>query len=273
MTRVPWWPWQRRQSAGADPLLPRRVRPADLLLAVQTVQADVRRLGAAAVRAETQTQGLAARLDGIGTQVAAGLEQLTRQASRLANAQDVAATERKAVLTRFLDLGDALARARLALEEPLLEETGAVPGIAPLLQHQRAACADALDRLRAQFTRTVGDFGCEPVAVPGAPFDPRVHRAIARVVEPSLAGRVAMVAREGWLLDGRLLRVADVVVAMEGGPAGVGGPGEAGDGADGRGRAVAGTEGGGDAAEPEAGAPPSGHAAVDIGGEQAGTNG
>ena len=227
--RVRWWPWQRRpatETGDAGRGAPTRVTPPVLLAAVQAVQVDIRRLGSATVRAETQTQGLATRLDAMGAQIGAGLEQLTRQAGRIAEATDVAATERARVLTRFFDLGDALARAQAALEQPAPEETRVEPEVAAILLRQRGASAEAVGRIRAQFVRNLADFGCEPVAAPGIPFDPRVHRAIARVEHPGLAGRVAFVAREGWLLDGRLLRTADVVVAVEGAPGGTPDPGE-----------------------------------------------
>lgn len=204
-----WWPWRGRSGGGEAEAMP---TAREIVGAVQAVQADVRRLGAASVRAE-------GRLDGLSGQLAAGLEQLSRQVGNLAGAQEAAAQERARVLTRFFDLGDALARALGALEQevaaPADPEAVAAPPAQPL-----AVLAETLGRLRAQFLRTVGEFGCEAVAAPGDPFDPRVHRAVARVERAEGVGRVALVARDGWRLDGRLLRAADVVVTVAPTPGG-----------------------------------------------------
>lgn len=196
--------WSRRRAAvpdvPADPVP--AVETRDVLDAVREVQADVRRLGAATVRAETGTQALAARLDLVAT----GLERVARQS---ADAEAMVLAERVRVLERFFDLGDALARAWGVFAQGASDEERAAAG-----GLQRAAGADALERLYAQFMRVVEDLGCEPVAAPGASFDPQVHRAVARVEQPAMAGRVVLVARAGWRLGGRVLRVADVVVAM-----------------------------------------------------------
>ena len=160
----------------------------------------------------------------MGGQIIAAAEQVGRQAAHLADAEDTALRERGRVLGRFLSLGDSLgqAMATYAASSP------GSPAGPEAAEAGPAPARDTLERIRAHYLRILDDLGCRPLAGPGAPFDPRVHRAVSRVHAPELAGRVAQVVHGGWTLDGRLLRPADVVVAVaEAGP-------EAGDTGDGR---------------------------------------
>ncbi len=67
-------------------------------------------------------------------------------------------------------------------------------------------------------------FGLEQIAAVGEPFDPNLHEAIARVPwEGKPDGTVLAESRKGYLLNGRLLRPAQVTVSHgipEGGPSG-----------------------------------------------------
>ena len=57
-------------------------------------------------------------------------------------------------------------------------------------------------------------FGLEQISSVGAPFDPNLHEAIAKVSwEGTPEGTVLAEARKGYLLNGRLLRPAQVTVA------------------------------------------------------------
>jgi molecular chaperone GrpE len=59
-------------------------------------------------------------------------------------------------------------------------------------------------------------FGLEQLAAEGEPFDPALHEAIARARrEGSPEGTVLAEARKGYVLHGRLLRPAQVLVAAE----------------------------------------------------------
>ena len=165
--------------------------------ALAALQADVRRLGAIAVRGEAQSRQLAERVDALGSGLAAGLDRLVRQQVLAAELQERLMGERARLIGGFLEFADALARARRLLALGGDEGT-----------------RDALARLGAHFGRVLRDAGVETIPGEGAPFDPRVHRAVGRVVRPELAGRVAAVDRDGYVLDGRLLRLADVVVGV-----------------------------------------------------------
>ncbi len=61
----------------------------------------------------------------------------------------------------------------------------------------------------------LGKFGLEQVSAVGKPFDPTLHEAIARVAwEGKPEGTVLAESRKGYLLNGRLLRPAQVTVAQ-----------------------------------------------------------
>lgn len=67
-----------------------------------------------------------------------------------------------------------------------------------------------------QFLAELRKFGLERICSEGEKFDPNLHEAIAQVAwEGKPAGTVLSEARRGYLLNGRLLRPAQVVVAQE----------------------------------------------------------
>jgi molecular chaperone GrpE len=59
-------------------------------------------------------------------------------------------------------------------------------------------------------------FGLEQISAVGEPFDPNLYEAIAKVAwEGKPEGTVLAESRKGYLLNGRLLRPAQVTVAQE----------------------------------------------------------
>lgn len=64
----------------------------------------------------------------------------------------------------------------------------------------------------------LGKFGVEVVEPAGEPFDPQYHEAMAMVPNPELEPNTVMeVMQKGYLLNGRLVRPAMVVVSQEAG--------------------------------------------------------
>lgn len=58
-------------------------------------------------------------------------------------------------------------------------------------------------------------FGLVPIEAKGVAFDPSLHEAIAQILAPASAeGTVLDEARKGYMLNGRLLRPAQVAVAL-----------------------------------------------------------
>jgi len=71
-----------------------------------------------------------------------------------------------------------------------------------------------LDLTRQQLLKVAADNGLEVVDPQDAAFDPDRHQAISQSDAPGVApGTVTQVFQKGYLLNGRLLRPALVVVA------------------------------------------------------------
>jgi hypothetical protein len=191
-----------------------RVDLATVLEAVQAVQADVRRLGSALVRVESASRNASSQVEAMGRELAQGLERL-RQSLPAAGGWEARLAEQRARWLRpLLDLADRMTRARDALSQSV--PPGGEPAEAP--QADPGDVADVLARLQADLERILRDAGLRPVAAVGMPFDPRLHRALGGMQRPELAGRIALVDRQGYLLDGTLLRPAEVWVGLAGPP-------------------------------------------------------
>ena len=64
----------------------------------------------------------------------------------------------------------------------------------------------------------LGKFGVEPIDPHGEPFDPQVHEALTMVPNPEMEPNTVMeVVQKGYLLNGRLVRPAMVVVSQKAG--------------------------------------------------------
>lgn len=81
------------------------------------------------------------------------------------------------------------------------------------------AAAESIHRgyelIYKQLLESLGRFGLEAIDAAGVGFDPHVHQAVSTQPAPSVEdeGRVLEELRKGYLLNGRLLRPAMVVVA------------------------------------------------------------
>ena len=68
------------------------------------------------------------------------------------------------------------------------------------------------------FLKALKDHGAEPFASVGEELDPNRHEAIATLPSDSIEeGKISTEVKKGWMLNGRLLRAAQVVVSS--GPA------------------------------------------------------
>lgn len=73
---------------------------------------------------------------------------------------------------------------------------------------------DGLELTYKQLLKVTGDNGLSVLDPAGEPFNPEHHQAISQVQAPGVAAdHVAQVFQKGYLLNGRLLRPALVVVA------------------------------------------------------------
>ncbi len=206
--------------------------------------------GAALDRLAEQAEGLETHLDAEAAETRRALAEVGRaQAALLAELRE---RERLRVIAELFPVADGLVESRRAAER-LIASLGEVatrpasvaPRESPLAalaarlfggepgerpeteeQAQPAALGPALEAwlegLRLLERRLLGAFereGVKPIPAVGEPFDPRRHLAVAveRLGTSSDAARPNTVVREerrGYLAGGRVLRPAEVVVAV-----------------------------------------------------------
>lgn len=98
----------------------------------------------------------------------------------------------------------------------------------PVLDHQElslanlstgdvpAAHTEGVKMVAEQLLAVLGKFGLQAFDSEGKKFDPSVHEAISQVVAEGVpAGQVVKQTRRGYMLGGRLLRAAQVIVSAE----------------------------------------------------------
>jgi molecular chaperone GrpE len=78
--------------------------------------------------------------------------------------------------------------------------------------------ARGVELVRAMFLDVLRRHGITPVKALGQPFDPDLHYAVMTTASAQPANTVAQVVKEGYRMHERLLRAAEVVVAMPSGP-------------------------------------------------------
>ncbi|WP_444679007.1 nucleotide exchange factor GrpE [Halomonas sp. E19] len=152
---------------------------------------------------------LAAQVEELEQRLAEAKDQALRAAAEAQNvrrrAEQEAEKARKFALERFvkelLPVVDSLEKALEAMGESASDAHR--EGVAMTLKMQH----DVL-----------GKFGVETVDPAGEPFDPQYHEAMAMVPNPELEPNSVMdVIQKGYLLNGRLVRPAMVVVSQAAG--------------------------------------------------------
>ncbi|GAA0561131.1 nucleotide exchange factor GrpE [Halomonas salifodinae] len=183
----------------------------------QPVEGEVESAAEAAEQAEDQgevsdnpeAEVLAARVEELEQGLAEAKDQALRAAAEAQNvrrrAEQEAEKARKFALEKFvkelLPVVDSLEKALETMGEEASEAHR--EGVAMTLKMQ-------LDVL--------AKFGVEAVEPAGEPFDPQVHEAMAMVPNPELDPNTVMdVMQKGYLLNGRLVRPAMVVVSQAAG--------------------------------------------------------
>ena len=73
--------------------------------------------------------------------------------------------------------------------------------------------AQAVSMLRERWLRSLQAAGVQAFDAVGQPFDPMVHEVIAQEESAAATGTVLRQVGRGYLLDGKLVRSARVVVA------------------------------------------------------------
>jgi molecular chaperone GrpE (heat shock protein) len=107
---------------------------------------------------------------------------------------------REAILLDFLEVADNLERATAAWKEG---------GVKTLKSVQ-----DGIDSVLHHFRSKLARYAVTAIEAEGKPFDPRVHHAVSQSTSTdTMPGTVLHEVHKGYLMDGRLLRPAAVVVA------------------------------------------------------------
>jgi molecular chaperone GrpE len=106
---------------------------------------------------------------------------------------------RRAVLTDFFDVADNLDRAIAAASATMRTDPGLLKGVQLVLD---------------LFLSKLATYQVTRLAAEGAPFDPRLHEAVAMVpvTDPALADHVVNVIRAGYAVGDNVLRPATVAV-------------------------------------------------------------
>ncbi|MGJ7458152.1 nucleotide exchange factor GrpE [Halomonas sp. MA07-2] len=152
---------------------------------------------------------LAARVEELEQTVAEAKDQALRAAAEAQNvrrrAEQEAEKARKFALEKFvkelLPVVDSLEKALEAMADEATEAHR--EGVSMTLKMQQDVLAK---------------FGVEAVEPSGEPFDPQFHEAMAMVPNPELEPNTVMdVMQKGYLLNGRLVRPAMVVVSQAAG--------------------------------------------------------
>ncbi|MDR9438456.1 MAG: nucleotide exchange factor GrpE [Halomonas sp.] len=156
-----------------------------------------------------EAEVLAARVEELEQSVADAKEQALRAAAEAQNvrrrAEQEAEKSRKFALEKFvkelLPVVDSLEKALETMQDGASEAHR--EGVSMTLKMQQDVLAK---------------FGVEEVEPHGEPFDPQYHEAMAMVPNPEMEPNTVMeVMQKGYLLNGRLVRPAMVVVSQAAG--------------------------------------------------------
>jgi molecular chaperone GrpE len=157
------------------------------------------------------TAQLQADLDAAKAEVAEWQDRFLRKAAELENFRkrsdkektDSIVLAKSSVLSEFLPIADACERAL-----KMFDEDRSSPG--SLEQYQQG-----VEMLYRQLLEAFNRTGTVAIEAEGKPFDPHLHEAVSREETPDFdEGTVTKELRRGYLLKEKLLRAAQVVVAV-----------------------------------------------------------
>ncbi|MCP4447319.1 MAG: nucleotide exchange factor GrpE [Myxococcales bacterium] len=159
---------------------------------IRTLEVELEGMGSILSQKETLLQRAEAR-------AAEQEDEIERIKRRLQTEADQKVEKRVAeVIDELLDVGDDLGRAILSAQE---------------MNHE-ASVIQGLEMVRQSFGKRLQKIGVTRMQALGTKFDPNLHEAVSMmpVHDPSQDGVVLAVLREGYALNGKLLREARVAV-------------------------------------------------------------
>lgn len=115
------------------------------------------------------------------------------------------------------DREDTIARANAELLSELLTPIDHMDrAVATMLQStgEDDPCVQGVRMVRTELLAVLERFGLTMLDVAGKPFDPALHEALGWAAAPGIEeGHIAVQVRAGYLLNGRVLRAAQVMLA------------------------------------------------------------
>lgn len=109
------------------------------------------------------------------------------------------------------------AREILAIGDNLQRAIAAVPPGAAEVDPALKSLIDGVAMTEREFVNVLERNGVQRIDSEGEPFDPHMHQAMTEVHDPGVAaGTVVQVFQPGYIIEGRVLRPAMVVVAKGG---------------------------------------------------------
>jgi molecular chaperone GrpE len=186
-------PHERERSRGAEP---KQTEAADVVAETTEVASAETELRAALTAAEK------ARVEAEAAQEEL-LADLKRVAADFDNYRKRVAREQEALV----------ARAHAGLIEailPVLDDLGRALEAARI--HEEAKLEDGVRLVHRQLSDLLAREGLEEIPT-DAPFDPHVHEALAAIPSDQPEGTILEVVQRGYMLAGRVLRPARVMVA------------------------------------------------------------
>lgn len=163
----------------------------------------------------TETDGLTGQLAAARAEAAANYEKFLRSAADLENFRRRAVREKEDLRTT------AVGR---VLEDvfPVLDTLGMAISAAKQPGADLKSLVGGVEMVLTQLKTALSNHGLKEISPVGQPFDPHQHEAISHLPSPEIKEEHVMtVVRNGYSLNGRLLRPASVVVSS--GPAKEGG--------------------------------------------------
>jgi molecular chaperone GrpE len=165
-----------------------------------------------------------ARVDGASGDDVAALKQENadlkdRVLRALAEAENIRRRAEREVSEAKLYGAANFAREMLTFADNLRRAIESVPqDVRADLTPSLSALLEGVELTEKDFLSRLGRFGVKPIEALGARFDPNQHEALFEIPdETKIAGTVAQVVEQGYLINDRVLRPAKVGVAR-GGP-------------------------------------------------------
>ena len=121
---------------------------------------------------------------------------------------------RKRTLKEKIDLGKTASAEVITNMLPVLDDLERAYAAIEPTEDAHSATKDGIGLILNKFKNILSQAGLEPIHAIGQPFDTDFHEAITNIPAPSvdMKGKIVDVVEKGYLLGGKVIRYAKVVV-------------------------------------------------------------